>query len=75
MTEAYRIVELLKELKSIIIGNKQEDNWLDIKQASKYCAVSTATLRRNVKANRLQASNKLGKMLFKKSELESWLNG
>ncbi|MDB4125667.1 helix-turn-helix domain-containing protein [Candidatus Marinimicrobia bacterium] len=70
----YRIVELLKEIKSLITGNKQ-NKWMDINEASKYCSVHPSTLRRNVASGQLSASNKLGKSLFKQSELESWLNG
>ena len=71
----YRVIELLQELKSIMLGSKKDDSWMDINKASKYCDVSCATLRRNVKANKLVASQETGKMLFKKSELEQWLNG
>ena len=69
----HRIIGLLKEIKTLITGNKS-DKWLDINQASKYCAVHPSTLRRNVKGGQLKASSKLGKTLFKKSELEHWLN-
>ena len=71
----YRVIELLQELKSIMLGSKKDDSWMDINKASKYCDVSSATLRRNVESNRLKASKQTGKMLFKKSELEEWLNG
>ena len=71
----YRVIELLQELKSIMLGSKKDDSWMDINKASKYCDVSCATLRRNVKANKLIASQETGKMLFKKSHLEEWLNG
>ena len=57
------------------MGNQVQDKWMDINKASKYCDVSCATLRRNVKANKLIASQETGKMLFKKSHLEEWLNG
>ena len=70
-----RVIELLQELKSIMMGQPQEEKWMDINKASKYCDVSTQTLRRNVKTERLKASQETGKMLFKKSELEQWLNG
>ena len=70
----YRIVELLKEIKSLITGNK-DDKWMDINEASKYCSCHPSTLRRNVASGQLSASNKLGKHLFKQSDLESWLNG
>ena len=68
-----RIVELLKEIKSLITGNKS-DKWMDINEASKYCSVHPSTLRRNVANGSLKASNKLGKTLFKVSSLEAWLN-
>ena len=74
MTE-YRIMEALEELKSLIIGKPKEEKWIGIREASKYCGVSSATLRRNVEKNKLEASTATGKLLFKKSELESWLNG
>ena len=58
----------------LITGNKQ-DKWMDINEASKYCSVHPSTLRRNVASGQLKCSNKLGKSLFKQSDLESWLNG
>ena len=58
-----------------MLGKKKQEQWMDINKASKYCDVSCATLRRNVKANKLNASQQTGKMLFKESELEQWLNG
>ena len=70
----YRIVELLKEIKGLIVGQEKQDKWMDIKQASEYCSVSPTTIRRYVKQRKLNASSKLGKMLFKESDLEQWLN-
>ena len=70
----YRIVELLKEIKSLITGNKQ-NKWMDINEASKYCSVHPSTLRRNIASGQLKASKKLAKTLLKQSELEAWLNG
>ena len=74
MTE-YRIMEMLKDIKGLIVGKETNDKWLDINEASKYTSLSKVTLRRNVASGKLNASNKLGKTLFKQSELESWLNG
>ena len=73
MTE-YRTIELLKEIKSLIIGQPKKNNWIDINEASEYTSVSASTLRRNIKEGKLKASKRLGKILFKKSDLESWLN-
>ena len=73
MTE-YRVVELLKEIKGLLTSKPKSDNWIDIKEASKYTSVSTTTLRRNVEEGKLKASKKLGKILFKQSDIEEWLN-
>ena len=74
MTE-YRILEMFEEIKTLIMGKPKQEKWIGIKEASEYCGVSTATLRRNVKSNKLKASKSTGKMLFKASELEQWLKG
>ena len=68
-----RIIELLKEIKSLLVGDKS-DKWMDINEASKYVCCHPSTLRRNLRSGQLKASKKLGKTLFKQSELESWLN-
>jgi len=70
-----RIMSLLGEIKGLLEGKQKEDRWLNIKEACEYSNVSTATIRRNIKSNKLKASNTLGKLLFKESELESWLCG
>lgn len=73
MTE-YRIAELLQQIDDKISNNPKQDRWLNISEASDYTSVSSSTLRRNVKDGHLKASRKLGKLLFKVSELEKWLN-
>ena len=69
-----RVIELLREIKSLLMGRSDTDKWLDINQASNYCSVHPSTLRRNIANGSLNASDKLGKKLFKVSELEKWLN-
>ena len=71
----YRVLELLQEIKGLITGTPKDDRWMNINEASKYCGVSSQTLRRNVKDNKLKSSSQIGKMLFKKADLEAWLNG
>lgn len=73
MTEL-RIIEMLKDIKDSINNKPKEDKWLDINQASNYTNLSKSTIRRYVKMNKLKASNKLGKTLFRKSELENFLD-
>ena len=70
-----RVITLLKEIKSLIKEESESHRWLGVHDAAKYCALSPSTLRRNVEAKNLKASVNTGKMLFKTTELESWLNG
>lgn len=75
-----RLISLINDIKNLLTSKEIDDKWMDSNKASEYCGVSTATLRRNVISEKhpkgtLKASNKTGKLLFKKSELEEWLNG
>tara|TARA_Y100001970_G_C13445354_1_gene467741 strand:- start:140 stop:361 length:222 start_codon:yes stop_codon:yes gene_type:complete len=71
----YRVIELLQEIKSLIVGKPKKEKWMGIQEASRYCDISIQTLRRNIKSGSLKASSTTGKLLFKESELEKWLNG
>ncbi len=73
--DSYRLIELLKEIKSLLTKKPKPDKWLDIAAAADYCSVSRSTLRRHISQGSLSASNKTGKTLFKLSNLEQWLNG
>lgn len=68
-----RIIETLNEIKSLI-QNKISDRWMDISEVSNYTSVSNSTIRRAVKRGELKASHKTGKLLFKVSNVERWLN-
>ena len=68
-----RIIELLKEIKSMLTPTSN-DKWLDLNQASEYTNLSVSSLRRGISNGSLKASDRLGKKLFKVSELEKWLN-
>jgi excisionase family DNA binding protein len=73
--DSYRLIELLKEIKSLLTKKQKPDKWLDIAAAADYCSVSRSTLRRHISQGSLSASNNTGKTLFKLSNLEQWLNG
>ncbi len=70
-----RILELLREIKDLIQGKEKSNRWMDIKKTSDYTAVSRSTIRRAVQNGSLKASNTTGKLLFKVSDVERWLNG
>ena len=69
-----RTIELLNEIKSLILG-KVNERWLTIKQVCQYSSVSESTVRRAIRKGTLKASNSTGKLLFKVSSVERWLNG
>ena len=68
-----RVISLITDIKSLLTGREIEDEWMDIKKASKYCDIGPSTLRRNIKNGNLRASQVTGKLLFKRSKLEEWL--
>mgnify|MGYP001261081413 CR=1 FL=1 len=69
-----RILELLNEIKDLNEGKKSE-RWLCIKDVCKYTSMSDSTIRRAVKKGTLKASHSTGKLLFKVSSIDRWLNG
>ena len=70
----YLINESLKEIKSLI-QDKIANRWMDIKEVSALTSVSTSTIRRAVRKGVLKASTSTGKLLFKVSDVDRWLNG
>ena len=75
MEQQYRVVQLLQEIKSLLLGKKSVDKWLNIKEASEYANLSASSLRRAISSKELPASKTLNKVLVKQSNLETWLNG
>jgi len=49
--------------------------WLNIKAVCDYTTLSPSTIRRAVYLGSLKSSRITGKMLFKVSEVDRWLNG
>ena len=73
MTEI-RIIELLDEIKDKI-NAKQTNRWINIKQVCHHTGLSESTIRRKIKKGDLKVSNITGKLLFKISDVDRWLNG
>tara|TARA_R100000234_G_scaffold119562_1_gene102845 strand:+ start:2836 stop:3087 length:252 start_codon:yes stop_codon:yes gene_type:complete len=69
-----RIMELLNEIKELN-DNKKTERWLCIKDVCRYTSMSDSTIRRAVKRGTLKASHSTGKLLFKVSSVDRWLNG
>ena len=68
-----RTFELLEEIKGLI-KDKVSDRWLNIREVASYASVSESTIRRAVKRGNLKASQVTGKLLFKVSSVDRWLN-
>ena len=69
-----RTIELLNEIKGLI-QDKVTDRWLCIREVCEYASISESTVRRAIKRGVLKASNQTGRLLFKVSNVDSWLNG
>tara|TARA_B100002003_G_C13797974_1_gene394068 strand:+ start:124 stop:345 length:222 start_codon:yes stop_codon:yes gene_type:complete len=69
-----RIIEKLDEIKHII-KSKVDNKWLNINGVCDYTGLSNSTIRRAVRNGSLKASTSTGKLLFKVSDVDRWLNG
>ena len=67
-----RIIEMLEELKSLVITN-HHNKWMNINEICNYTSVSESTIRRAVRRGTLKASTSTGRLLFKKSNVDKWL--
>ena len=67
-----RVIELLNEIKTLILG-KVNERWLTIREVAEYTSVSESTIRRAIKKGVLKSSNKTGRLLFKVSDVDRWL--
>ena len=67
-----RVIELLNEIKTLILG-KVNERWLTIREVAEYTSVSESTIRRAIKKGVLKASDKTGRLLFKVSDVDRWL--
>ena len=70
----YKILEEIRDLKSLVNG-KLAERWLSITDVTQYTALSDSTIRRAVKRGELKCSRRTGKLMFKKIDVERWLNG
>jgi len=68
----YRTNAVLNEILDIV-KKASPDEWLTIRQAVNYTKLSQPTIRRYVRKGKLKASKNTGRLLFKKSDLDQWL--
>ena len=58
-----------------VLVRKNENQFLDITEAERFSSLSKSTLRRAVARGELKCNKKVGKLLFKRSDIEKWLSG
>ena len=68
------VLERLDRIEKKIDGNLS-NRYFDIIEASSYTSLSVSTLRRYILKGELKCSRKLGKILFKESDIDRWLKG
>ena len=68
------IREQLNRIEKKLDGQFSE-KYLDINQVSNLTSLSLSTIRRRVSLGELKCTRRLGKLLFKQSVVEDWLNG
>ncbi len=68
------VLERLDRIEKKIDGNLS-NRYFDIIEASSYTSLSVSTLRRYISRGELKCSRKLGKILFRASDIDRWLNG
>jgi excisionase family DNA binding protein len=74
INEITQITEQLARIEKKIDGSPFH-RFLDITEASVYTSLSVSTLRRYISKGELKCSRKLGKILFKESDIDRWLKG
>ncbi len=68
-----RIIEKLDHIWKLLKGEQVQDGYLDITGVAKYSSMSKSSVRRACADGRLKYNDSQGKHLFKKSEVERWL--
>ena len=68
------VLERLDRIEKKIDGSLS-NRYFDIIEASVYTSLSVSTLRRYISKGELKCSRKLGKILFKESDIDRWLKG
>ena len=68
------IIERLDRIEKKLDGNLS-NRYFDIIEASAYTSLSVSTIRRYILKGELKCSRKLGKILFKESDIDRWIQG
>ena len=72
--ELLPIIERLDSIQKKLDG-RYSNKYLSINEVSELTTLSQSTIRRAIKRGELKCSKRLGKLLFKESDINRWLNG
>lgn len=79
MSDNLQIVEInmrLSNIERMLERIVMPDKWLSIKEAAEYAGSSKSTLRRAIQKGTLKRNkNRKGKILFRRSEIDRFLDG
>ena len=69
------ILPIMEKLDQVLdkLENRSDNKYLSLNQVSELTTLSTSTIRRYINKGELKCSKKLGKLLFKESEILKWL--
>ena len=70
----YKIIDNLKTIQKVL-EDKFNQRWMTLIDICKHTSLSPSTIRRAIQRGELKASKQTGKLLFKISDVERWLNG
>jgi len=70
-----RIIEKLDHILKLLKGEQVQDGYLDINGVAKYTSMSKSAIRKACADGRLKYNASQGKHLYRKSDVEMFLNG
>jgi hypothetical protein len=70
-----RILEKLDHILKLLKGEQVQDGYLDINGVAKYTSMSKSAIRKACADGRLKYNASQGKHLYRKSDVEMFLNG
>jgi len=70
-----RILEKLDNILNLLKGKQMKDGYLDINGVARYTSMSKSAIRKACADGRLKYNASQGKHLYKKSDVEMFLNG
>ena len=69
------VMRKLDSIESNMQANKSDSELMTIRDVIRYSKYSDSTIRRNIRRNTLKPFKKDGKKLFRRIDVDRWLNG